>query len=414
MRREKGEIAAAKRVAVFQYQWPLQIHTANFVEALAAKGYHVDLFIKRCRTDLVDLSRIERVASIRLINLNGRDLSGQKTLYQRVQGLCERLIKKYSYTPIILPAVIAASRYLRKEKFDFFIGVEKMGMIWACFLSKVTGTPFVYYSLELYDEGHPEYAARPDFPALRRLEKKAHQRAAATIIQDRPRKEHLFRTNGLNGGKAIFMPVSVPGPAFEHKKDSFRAKWGIPSELPVVLYLGIMEESRHCLDMARAAQIYGDKFRIVFHGYGNPDLIEKIRSAGGDALTLSTELVPEDRLPDVVGSADIGLAFYRSDCANNLLTAFSSEKVALYCRAGVPFISFDTPSYRELVKNIPCCVLIREISEMPQAIETIMSNYATYRANALEAFRRYYQFETNIERVIGELEGMFEGPGKGV
>jgi glycosyltransferase involved in cell wall biosynthesis len=396
-----------RRIAIFQYEWPLQIHTTNLATALASEGYHVDLFIKGCRTDLVDLSRFKEQPQVRVVNWgNTAEGSSHRSFQQRLFGIYARLVKSFSYTPIMLPAVFSAFNYVRNEKYNYFIGVEKMGMIWAGFLSQLTRTPFVYYSLELYDEEHPDYIGRPGFSALRHLEKIQHRKAEATIIQDKHRGAHLLRSNGMIDHNMIFLPVSVPGPPDLRDVDSYRQKWGIPPELPIVLYLGIFEESRHCLDVASAARPYADRFRVVFHGYGNAKLIEKIRNAGGAALTLSTELVPDNILPDMVASADIGLSLYRNDCANNLLTAFSSEKVALYCRAGIPFIAFDTTSYRELADSFKCCVLIKDIHELPRAVDTIMKDYEVYRSNALQAFQKFYQFETNVKQVIKQLDDM--------
>jgi glycosyltransferase involved in cell wall biosynthesis len=176
-----------------------------------------------------------------------------------------------------------------------------------------------------------------------------------------------------------------------------------------VLYLGLIEDTRHCLDLAYVARDHAEKFRVVYHGYGETKYLDRIRCAAGEAVTLSTELVPENLLPDLVASADIGLVFYKNDCANDLLTAFSSEKVALYCRAGVPFIAFDTVSYRELVERFQCCVLIKNIREFPQAVEVILNDYSAYSINAIKAFREYYQYETNMVQVIKQLS-MFDRP----
>jgi len=399
-----------KRAAIFQYQWPLQSHIVNLAEALASSGYEVEIFIKDCSSDLVDLARLQMLSQINIISFNSTSAgSRHKIFLRRLHGLYERAMKRFSYAPIIIPSVVAAFRYVRRKRYSFFIGIEKMGLIWAGFLSMLTGNPFVYYSLELYDEQHPFFIGSPDFPALRSLEKKFHQKSAATIVQDRLRGEHLFLSNEIIDNRMIFLPVSVPGPPAEHKIDSYRVQWKIPAELPIVLYLGLIEDTRHCLDLAYVARDHAEKFRVVYHGYGETKYLDRIRCAAGEAVTLSTELVPENLLPDLVASTDIGLVFYKNDCANDLLTAFSSEKVALYCRAGVPFIAFDTVSYRELVERFQCCVLIKNIREFPQAVEVILNDYSAYSINAIKAFRKYYQYETNMVQVIKQLS-MFDRP----
>jgi glycosyltransferase involved in cell wall biosynthesis len=395
-----------KRAAIFQYQWPLQSHIVNLAEALASSGYEVEIFIKDCSSDLVDLARLQMLSRINIISFNSTSAgSRQKILLRRLHGLYEHAMKRFSYAPIIIPSVVAAFRYVRRKRYSFFIGIEKMGLIWAGFLSELTGTPFVYYSLELYDEEHPDFNGLPrGFSALRRMEKKYHRKASATIIQDRLRGDYLFRSNGIIDNTMILLPVSVPELPAGHKVNYYRSHWGIPPELPVVLYLGFIMERRQCIDLAYVARDHVNRFRIVYHGYGDAIFLDKILRVSGGAVTLSTELVPENLLSSVVAAADIGLAFYGNDCAN----AFSSEKVAIYCRAGVPFIAFDTESYRELIEYFRCCVLIKDIQELPQAVSAILNDYSAYRTNALRAFRKYYQFETNVAQVIKQLENIFK------
>ncbi len=399
-----------RHIAIFQYEWPLQIHTLNLAAAFASKGCRVDLFLKGCSADLVDLGRLEKYPSIRIVNFDVTTKTGKLAGgFRRLQkAALNRLARRISYTPIIFPTVLAALPYVRRDKSELFIGVEKKGMIWASFLSRLTGTPFVYYSLELYDEQHPFFVDVVGFSALRRLEKKSHRKASATIIQDRLRKEHLFRSNGITNNRAVLLPVSIPGRSNGREHDLPRAKWGI-LEVPIVLYLGLIEKSRHCLELADVARHNSHSFKIVFHGYGEPTFLQRIRDTGGEGVILSTELVSEDLLPDIVASADIGLATYGTECANEVLTAFASEKVALYCRAGIPFVAFDTPSYRELVQGSPCCILIEKIADLPRAVEVIMKDYSAYKANALNAFQKYYKFERNVAQVITQLNDVVSG-----
>lgn len=393
-----------ERVVILQYERPLQIHTVNLALAIASSGCHVDLFLKGCGMDFVDLGRLRQYPNVKAVDLDSPDIGKAASfLWRALHSVLNRSLKRISYLPIILPVVFWVYWHLRKQKNDLFIGVEKVGMVWACFLSRLTGIPFVYYSLELYDEKHPFFEGVPGFSAVRRLEKKSHRNAAATIVQDDLRRDYLFHSNGLNGNsRAIMLPVSVTGSLKEPEVEAFVPRRA--PNVPDILYLGWIDKRRYVLELARAASRHNKQFRVVFHGWGEPTLLKELKAVGGDSVILSTEMVSEDRLSEVAASADIGLAIYGIEHANDRLTAFSSEKVALYCQAGIPFISFDTPSYRQLLKDFQCCVLIRELSELSQAVEKIMSDYPNYSTNAFEAFKRHYDFERNIAPVIRELD----------
>ena len=121
---------------------------------------------------------------------------------------------------------------------------------------------------------------------------------------------------------------------------------------------------------------------------------------------ISSEFLPYDQLYKVVLSAHIGLAFYAPTPLNDRLTAFSSEKIALYLQSGVPFVAFNYPGYRALSKKEKCCVLIDDLYELPAAIEKILSSYPEYRRNAFLAFKKHYRFENNFDKVISGIKQM--------
>jgi glycosyltransferase involved in cell wall biosynthesis len=380
------------RVGVFQYEWPLQSHTVDFVVALAAET-DVDLFLYDCPTRLVDLSRLDS-PRIRVIELGPRARRGSPI------AIAVTLLERLSVIPTISLAARAARRRMRGLRYTSLVGVEKKGLIWAGLAAR--GIPLTYFSLELYDEEHPYFDDQPGFAALRMAEKRFHRRAVATIVQDRDRGAHLLRANGIETQPLIFLPVSVRGEPILERGTYLRDKFGIAADRPVILYLGLMDENRHCLDVARMARQHGERFAFVFHGYGEAEFLDRMRNEGGDALILSTDMVSEHELPHVVASADVGLALYRTDCANDRLTAFSSEKVALYCRAGVPFVAFDSESYRALIAAVKCAELTPDPAGIPEAVERILSDYEVYRSGARAAFSRYYRYDANIAKALAQ------------
>ena len=392
-----------------QYEWPLQSHTLNFVKSLAGHGHTVDLFICRCSTELVNIQELLIVRNVRVIRI-GDSLDSSQGLSCRVRSLFRELMKfsvgRLFFSTLLLPLLPVTLRYSRETRYDFSIGVEKSGLIWASLLYRMTGVPFFYFSLELYDEQHPYFRGWPGFSAWRRDEITAHKLAKATIIQDRHRGEHLDRSNSTENTPKIYFPISTTGAPIVQKRDYLRKQYGISNDKRILLYLGLIDESRGCLDVARTFGSTSEIFALVFHGYGDKRFVEKIRGVSGGSLNVSLDLVPEEELPYLVSSADIGLALYRRDCANDLLTACSSEKVALYCRAGIPFIAFTSDSYLDLKAKFDCCELIDHVEELESAAENIIKKYEYYRENAYRAFISVYQYEYNVVKVIESMNNI--------
>ena len=119
---------------------------------------------------------------------------------------------------------------------------------------------------------------------------------------------------------------------------------------------------------------------------------------------LSLQQVPVSRLLEVIASADIGLTLYPPTPANDRLSAFASEKTALYLQCGVPLIAFDHPGYRRLTDEEQCGVVIQRSQEVPKAIETILASHEQFAQNAFRAFEKYYDFARNFTNVIRGIE----------
>jgi hypothetical protein len=398
-----------KRFAVFQFDWPLQSHTLNFVEALALAGYEVDLLTKGCSADLVNLHRLDGLTSVRHIDLDAIPFVQNKLFslfFGKLARFYEAFWLKLSFTALLIPVLFSTLRFLSTKKYDFLIGVEKKGLIWAGVVSRVKSIPFAYLSLELYDDYHPLVDSTPGYKALRTAEKYYHHRAMVTIIQDKVRGEHLLKSNDIASSSMIYFPISVNDESTYLPNTFLHDLFCLPRDIPVILYFGMISESRYSLEIANFARESVGRYTYVVHGFGDSVLLNRLREISRNTLIISTGLVSEDILSDLISSAHVGLALYEQNCPNDRHTAFSSEKIALYCRSGIPFVAFDSETYRELYQNTECCVLISRVEEVPVAVDKIMANYQQYKINARRAFDMYYNFELNCCDAIYKITGI--------
>lgn len=415
--------APMKRIAIFHYEWPLQIHTINLVVKLAEAGYKVDLFNKDFEgwdRNLIDIQKLnfENIHYFDLtplgnaFNRNNPE-SSKKRLYNPTTmvfsklkkiKILNRVTRKFSFLFLRLFNIIISANILNKsiqiiakEQYAYFIGIEKKGLIWAGKLGRIFNVPFLYYNLELYVEDHPDYV---DFKHLRKSERKYHKLSVGTIIQDKMRAEALLKYNGLKQTSLIYIPISVRGGKHNHDGNFFAHKFNIPESKKIILYFGMFHEFRYCTELAQIASKFPDDFLMIFHGYGEDEYIKKLQNISNSKKVLfSLAMVSDEQVIDIIKSAYIGVIFYRDDCVNNRLTAFSSEKLALFTKCGIPFVAFDNLSYRLLMKNYQCGELISDIEDLPNVLIRISENYDFYSYNAYQAFDEYYNFDKNFSNL---------------
>src|SRR5207248_3193835 len=171
----------------------------------------------------------------------------------------------------------------------------------------------------------------------------------------------------------------------------------IPKDRRIILYFGHIRERRYAVDLAKLAPGFPEDWILVMHGFSTPQTIRKIEKLNVQKrVVLSLNAVSSERIYEVIASADVGLALYSPHTQNERLTAFSSEKLALYMQCGVPFIAFDYPGYQRLAEEDRCGVAIRSVAELPEAVSTILGSYEEFRQQAYRTFHKHYDFAANF------------------
>ncbi len=406
------------RIGIFEYGWSMYSFIRDFVIDLAEAGYAVDVFQKDPSSthNFANLEQLNNAKNVRLFKFSSSGALAERAL-RKCNGLLRRLSWKYRQDPRSYmdgELLLKSRKIVSESKYECFIGVEKMGLIWAGMLAQVSRCPVIYYSLELYIEDHPGIEA---YSHLRKAEKEYHQLSAATIIQDKPRAMALLEYNEVRRTDLIYFPISVRGPIVEGKSCIFHQRHNIQREKKLLLYFGMIQQERFSTDLLGIAGRLQDDVMLVLHGYGDPAYLAYLRSlANTDRVILSFDFVAEEEILDVISSATIGLALYDGSNLNDRLAAFSSVKVAYYLQCGVPIIAFDSESFRELMGVHKCGELISSIDEIPARVQAILGDYDSYRQQAFLAFRQFYDFDRNFEKFLLSLDDFVKtkcGPREG-
>jgi len=402
-----------KRIALFQYEWPLQSYSKDLGEKLAETGHLVDFYCYG-----VSKLNLVKVYSKKNLNYNFIDNNNfelethpnklinyilkikNKIKWIKHQKLI-KTIPDVSADIIDKNALINSLKKIRQKKYDYLIGIEKQGLIWAGILSELLKSKLIYYSLELYLEDMPSIT---EFEKIRPFEIKYHKQADATIVQDKYRAEKLLHYNHIESTNLILFPVSIRGEIYMQKSHFFHDKFNIPSSKKIILYFGMMCEDRYYTKIAEYSHQLAEDFVFVFHGYGNTTYIEQLKKISNPSkLFFSLDLISEEQIPEIISSADIGLSIYRNDFSNDRYTAFSSQKIALYMKTGVPIISMKNESYIELMTNYLCGEMIETIDNINIAANKIIDNYNLYRTESFRAYNQYYNFDLNFNQLINYL-----------
>lgn len=379
-------------IGLFQIDFPLQSYTLDFVHICCELGHSVTVYTtQRSFTGYVAPQLFPQGSLVIL------DHSLPAIVIDKVWRFLGQ------YTGNCISTISPLLRYnatleVRTRCHDLFIGVEKLGLIIAGWVAREISKPVIYYSLELYIEGHP---AEQNFSSLWREERYYHQLTAATLIQDCMRADVLFKANGLpSTARRLFLPVGVRSTQLKRKQVFLQSRLGIPYSVRIILYLGVISSNRNCQQIIDRADYLPSGYAIVFHGPLSNDPIR----VETDNVFLSTDLLSTHELEAVVASADIGIAIYDNDVLNDRLTAFSSQKIAMYLRAGVPFVAAHNESYARLLSEFACGELIEEFAELPAAVHRILENYEAYSAAAHNAFRMHYCLDHTLPPVVKTLE----------
>jgi glycosyltransferase involved in cell wall biosynthesis len=290
------------------------------------------------------------------------------------------------------------------------VGVEPYGLIAATLAANASkhdkDIPVVYYNQELLLERECHTF---ESKVLKALEKMCNQACSFTITQDKRRAKHLRNDNNLKAESIICVPVSGLEKAYHRKGNFFHDLYGIPREKKVLLYAGNMSWWALCVEMAEAAQTWKDNFVLVLHSWRedmkNDAYVSRIRKlTDSNKVYLSLMQVDWQKMPDLLSSADIGLVFYQNLGPNFYETGHSSNKLVQYLQVGLPLITSDFPSLRDVIDEYQCGECGNGPDDIQHLAEKIFNDYENYRTNAFRCYENEYDFSKYFKKVVERLQ----------
>ncbi|MFC2058403.1 hypothetical protein ACFLTS_02010 [Chloroflexota bacterium] len=419
------------KIGMILYDYPLGVSPSLISSAilLAREGYEVHLFVDK---SIFCANRVDFDDSRIIVHAIGESSEKQQANLKK-QSVFPLLFRKnigralywtlyillVRLTIIPLPfskKLYYYCRYIFRDFFRFYqnileyidneyislIGVDHKCLVIATLISIKKKIPVIYFNLELL---LGKECKHPQQKILKFLERESNRRSYMTIIQDERRAKYLMEDNNVPLEKLVYVPVSTLGEPYESKSDYLHRTLDIGKDKKIILYAGNVVPWSMSLEIAEAAQEWDDNKVLVLHTWrsdlADDPYIDKLRSlTKNEKVYLSLNPVEWESLPELLSSADIGLIFYQNLGANFYETGSSSNKLAQYVQVGLPLITSDYPSFKEVIPKYKCGKCAKSPAEIETYADEIFSDYDSYRRNAFRCYQEKYEFSKYFKAVI--------------
>lgn len=298
------------------------------------------------------------------------------------------------------------------DEYVCLLGIDENGLIAATMAAENDSherrTPVIYFNMELLLK---RYARTLHTKVLNSIERSCVTSCYCVVIQDEKRAAHFLADTKLPQEKLVYLPVSGLRAEYRGKSNYFRELFEISPDTRILLYAGAIEDFGMCVELAEAANNWGDDLVLVMHSPLAPEAIHfhgayvdmVKRAARGNKVYLSLNPVQWEKLPELISSGDIGLMFYKGKQPNLYEIGQSSNKLVQYLQVGLPIITIDFPSLKKITQGCRCGESAHGPDEIEALARRIIASYDVYRNHAFECYETRYRitdyFDNLLERI---------------
>lgn len=310
-------------------------------------------------------------------------------------------------------------RYVMREHYSAIMGVDPDGLLLAYLVTRNRNMPIWYMSLELYFLDEIKSLVGKIY---KRLERMCNKRVLYSITQDEKRAELLSEENGVPLSKILLLPnASLTEPRI-NRSDFLKKSLNIENNKRIILHIGVLADRIMPFEIAESTRFWPEDWVMVFHTRNITDeknniMRNIIKIDINRRIKFSALPVDRQVLSDLVGSADVGIAFYRGGktptMGKNLYnTGRSGGKIAQYLQNGVPLITNDLPVIADMIREYRCGIVLDDPRELHLAIQTILGERELYAERAVRCFREVYSLNPYLSNILDKL-GKLETPLQG-
>jgi glycosyltransferase involved in cell wall biosynthesis len=152
-------------------------------------------------------------------------------------------------------------------------------------------------------------------------------------------------------------------------KQNLRHKLGIPADLPIVAYLGLLTDYQgvpHLIEAAARLKQAGERCHFLIMGYPNVARYQQLaRKKGAADIITFTGKVMYQNAPAYLSLGDIAVA-------PKMSTSEGSGKLLNYMALGQPVVAYDSPVHREYLADLGVYAPSGDVAAFTDAIATLL------------------------------------------
>ena len=300
---------------------------------------------------------------------------------------------------------------LWRGRYAAVIGVDPEGLIQAHRLNRGAGLPLAYLSFEIMFRD--EIAGLP-IEAVKAREIAACKDVGLVLVQDEERGAALCEQNQIDKARLVYVP-NGPESIVVTRGNYLRARLNIPDDKRIVLYAGNLRTwaSRDFFD--EMVSFWPEEYVLVLHNWVEADsylrsYLQRLKKAG--RIYVSEEPLPMERLTELYGSADFGLAPFKPtpdfwDTGWNIYhMGLSSGKVGYYALCGLPIIASDIPVFLREFRDYDCGGVYALISETGELLQRIDTRYSHHSGESARFYRERMDPSAGIVEFCEQLRSI--------
>ena len=293
------------------------------------------------------------------------------------------------------------------QRADLFIAHDLVTLPYLYPLARLRGKPIVYRAHEIWSEQSVSF---PHAPLWHKFDRFFSQRVDLIVSPEQNRariyqeeyKAPKFPTVVFNCPKFIEKPDHSP-------LRQILSDAGITCR-HIVYYQGGCGPTRSTDILVQSMQFLSEDVALVLIGTAGTAFIEWLRSFtkfyNMERRILYLDPIPYGaRLFELCSGADVGAAFAKGDCRNNLFSATATNKLFEYMMMGLPVVAPNFKSYQEIVEKeeIGICVDSENPSSIADGVTKLLhdpNRLFHIKANCLRFAKEKYNWDLIFPKLL--------------
>lgn len=279
------------------------------------------------------------------------------------------------YLDILL--FFTALRAARRMRPDLIHAHLHEGAFFGVFLKKILGIPLLFdcqgsLTGELADHGFARKGSLLyRFFAL--LEGWINRNADAIITSSGAGRDDLVGRWGVPARKVTALMDGVDTAVFRpYPRDEVRRRLGIAPQVPLVVFLGVLNRYQG-IDLLLSAMVIlkakGSPVRFLVMGFPDEGYREKARELGVDDMVTFTGRIDYGKAPACLSAGDMAVS-------PKISLTEANGKLFNYMACGLPTVVFDTPINREILGDAGVYARFGDAADLADRIEALAADAA--------------------------------------